>query len=154
MKFKDAIDFKDEIYERELKNEIIPEVVFSCNHCKRPTGYDTLQGIEEHLSRCLYKDANKSCVMCKRLKLIQEAQYPKNNKLWKSVDTEWAFGNFRTPYCMKKEKVIDEATVHNVDGCNEGCFELGLELPEIENTEEYVEWLELSTQLDEEYRIG
>ena len=36
MKFKDAIDFKDEIYERELRNEIVPEVVFSCNHLHSP----------------------------------------------------------------------------------------------------------------------
>lgn len=150
MKFNDAMQFKEVIVERELKNEVRTEVVFSCKHCSRPTGYDTLEGVDEHIAQCLFKNDNKRCLMCKHLKIIEEAPYPKNNKLYKSVDTEWAFGSYRTPYCMKNEEILDEVEVHTY---HDECFELGEEMPVLDKTEEYVEWFELSTELDDEWRV-
>ena len=150
MKFSDAIDFKDAIIEREYEDEIRTEVVFSCKHCSRPTGWDSLEGIDRHLSQCLYKNGNKRCVMCKHLKIIEEAPYPRNHKMWKTVDTEWAFGSYRTPYCELKEKNLDEVEIHTY---HDDCFELYEEMPIIERSEDYIKWQELSEELDEEYRV-
>lgn len=149
MKFREGLEFKDELLQKEMDGEINVEVVFSCPFCNRPAGWDEIHKAEAHTKNCLYNNKNNRCVMCKHLKIIQEAQYPKNNKLWKSVDTEWAFGSFNQPYCMKKDIKLDEVEVHTY---HEDCFELGEELPVIENTEEYDKWWELSTQLDKEWR--
>ena len=150
MKFKDAIEFKDVIIEKDLHNEIVPEVVFSCNHCKRPSGYDTLEGIDKHLDLCLFKNDNKRCLMCKHLKLQIEAPYPRNHKMWGSVDTEWGFGNYNTPICMKSDKPLTEEQIHTYNG---DCFELGEEEPVMVHSEEYTKYLEISDDVHEEWKV-
>jgi len=121
---------------------VVSTLTHSCRHCNRPVGYDSIEGIEGHLDRCLFNEKNKMCTMCKYLTIYEEAPYPRNHQM-RTPDVEWAFGSYRKPYCEKYDKYLDEETLMNGQP---DCFELALDDIRIKHTKEYDKWLELSTE--------
>lgn len=140
IKAKDLGNFEFMALE-DYREDVISTLTHSCRHCNRPVGYDTIEGIEGHLDRCLFNEKNKMCLMCKYLTIYEEAPYPKNHQM-RTPDVEWAFGNYRKPYCEKYDKYLDEETLMNKQP---DCFELSLDEIRIKHTKEYDKWLELST---------
>ena len=125
----------------DYREDVISTLTHSCRHCSRPVGYDTIDGIEAHLDRCLFNEKNKMCLTCKFLTIYEEAPYPKNHQM-RTPDVEWAFGNYRKPYCERYDKYLDEETLMN---SQPDCFEEALTEIKIKHTKEYDKWLELST---------
>ena len=127
----------------DYRDDVSSKVTHSCRHCARPVAFDSTTGMEAHLDRCLYNEKNKMCTMCKHLTIYEEAPYPANHKMYSSPDAEWAFGNYRKPYCERYEKYLDEEDLINR---HEDCFELGEDKVRIKHTKEYAKWVKLSTE--------
>ena len=125
------------------------ETIFTCNQCMQPKGYASLEGINEHLNKCLYDVNNHSCVMCKELKIIQTAPYPRLAFKYYDEDVFWAFKNFTKGYCMLKERDLTEEDILN----DNECFIDGSDKDAVlEYTDDYVKFLEISNQIDIEDR--
>jgi|LGOV01.1.fsa_nt_gb hypothetical protein len=121
------------------------KTVYSCTQCMQPKGYDSLEGIKEHLNKCLYDVNNHSCVMCKDLKIIQTAPYPRLRSEWYDEDVFWAFKNYTKGYCLSKERLLTEEDILNYND----CFIDGSDSDAVlEYTDEYKEFLEISNRID------
>lgn len=121
---------------------VLSTLTHSCRHCSRPVGYDTIEGIQGHLDRCLFNEKNNMCLMCKYMTIYEEAPYPRNHQM-RTPDVEWAFGNYRKPYCDKYDKYLDEEDLMNKQP---DCFVEALDEIRIKHTKDYNTWLELSTE--------
>jgi hypothetical protein len=139
---EDDLDLWEFLKLEDYSDGVISTLTHSCRHCNRPVGYDTIEGIEGHLDRCLFNEKNEMCLMCKYLTIYEEAPYPKNHQM-RTPDVEWAFGNYRKPYCEKYDKYLDEEDLMNKQP---DCFQLSLDEIRIKHTKDYETWLELSTE--------
>ncbi len=138
---EDDLDLWEFLKLEDYSDGVISTLTHSCRHCNRPVGYDTIEGIEGHLDRCLFNEKNEMCLMCKYLTIYEEAPYPRNHQM-RTPDVEWAFGNYRKPYCEKYDKYLDEEMLMNKQP---DCFIEALDEIRIKHTKEYEKWLELST---------
>ena len=133
----------------KLDEDYRKESIYSCTHCNRPTGYTSKELVKEHVKECQFDERNKKCLMCKYLQITEEAPYPKNHKNYGDVDIEWAFGNYRQPYCTRYEKKLDKVDLLTK---HEDCFEYSNEMYKVKYSDGYKEWLRLSTEVEEEMK--
>lgn len=145
--FQDNLTDYEFVELEDFREDVATTLVHSCRHCARPVSWDTARGIIDHTERCLFNEKNSMCAMCKHLVIYEEAPYPRNHKMYQSPDAEWAFGNYRKPYCSRYEKYLDEEALINR---HTECFEIGEGLPKIKHTKDYETWVKASTELEEE----
>lgn len=127
------------------------EKVYTCKLCNNPNiAFAELDSAMDHAEKCLFNSGRQSCVLCKHLKIIEEPPYPRFEKDYKSVETYHAFGKYKQPYCMKKEKNIDEEELF---GVHNDCF-LHSEDPVVtEWTDEFTKYMDLiNRDMSEELR--
>jgi hypothetical protein len=104
-----------------------------------------MESMKKHLDKCLYDVNNHSCVMCKDLKIIQTAPYPRLRNKYFDEDVFWAFKNYTKGYCKLKDRDLTEEDILN----DNECFTDGSdENAELEYTDEYKEFLEISNKID------
>jgi hypothetical protein len=117
------------------------EITYSCDLCSNPTVVfqDKEQAIH-HRDRCLFNPKAKKCVMCANLKIIEYPPYPRFEKKYLSLETYHAFGAYKQPYCMKKEQNIDEYLLFDN---HDDCFDFSFEPPFLEETPEFIKYIEL-----------
>lgn len=121
------------------------ETMYTCNQCHQPTGYPELEGMHQHLDKCLYDVNNHSCVLCKDLKVIQTAPYPHLKSEWFDEDVFWAFKNYTKGYCMLKDVELTEKDILR----NNDCFTDGSDKDAVlEYTDAYKKFLDISNQID------
>jgi len=134
----------------DYREDVCTTLTHSCRHCSRPVAWDTPQGIEGHLDRCLFNEKNSPCTLCKYLTIYMEAPYPKNMKMYNSPDVEWAFLNYNSPYCERYEKYLKE---EDLLAKHPDCFEVSSLEAKTKHTKEYDKYLELIDQTHEDYKV-
>ena len=141
----------DELMEIELREGVDINVVFSCKYCHQEGGFAELEQLYEHQEECLFRNVNKKCAMCKHLCIYEEARYPRLEKRYQSEDVLRALGysGYRKPYCKLRDEFLTEEEFASK---HEDCFELEEdENPEVRFTDEYIKWMELSTQVEKDF---
>jgi len=140
---------KEDLIKKLAEKKINVETVYSCGHCQHPTGYDSIDAVEEHQSHCALNVENKSCAMCKYLTIYEDAPYPKNAVNTNDPNYLWVFGRYRKPFCEYKAKYLSVEDVYD-SADHESCFEYSNELPKIRHTAQYTKWQELVEQAEKE----
>lgn len=119
------------------------EVTYRCTKCNNPTiVFEDKEQAKRHVERCLFNERVNSCVNCKNLKIIEYPPYPRFEKTYLSSETYHAFGGYKQPYCMKKEKNIDEFELYDFDNHVE-CHEYSEENVVTEQPEVFKKYMEL-----------
>ena len=127
----------------DVNNGVGVNITYNCKQCNNPTVvFESEEQAQHHAERCLFNKNVNSCVNCKHLKIIEYPPYPRFEKKYLSLETYHAFGAFKQPYCMKKDKNIDEFELFSF-GAHDDCYEFTEDDVIIEQTDVFKKYIEL-----------
>lgn len=89
--------------------------VYKCDLCKLQAVFETKEGVEEHLGRCLMNEDNFYPTTSKHFRIKVYPFTKEYIKKWKSDDAYFQFGYYSRPYDVKKGRELEEEELFKVD---------------------------------------